>query len=597
MSEDSSADELIAKAWRAAYLDAHQARSLGQRVVVLATSPAHDAQRAFGCLHIALAEVRIGDLATAESALTQARAVFEKLKLARGLALADEVQAIALRRVGDFNASAALQAAIDDRGDNDYSDHDRFIAHNSRAITAKHQGRNDDALRHFYRALAAARRTPWAGPEILALGNLGGFHQDLYNLEDARTLSERALSLARAAQARQMVATAAANLITIYHALAQPKLAHAMADFLLKHEDELPPGALQQLSVSIALGLYCGGELDAAQAYLDRGAVGAVADGDGRAFWAWLQARCALTRGRDSDAWRIAQQTLVDCEAGRVGAQPYDLLQLYRVASEASEQAGDLRTALAYTRRAQAAYEDLVGRSASARFIALEITQLLDDARLERDQAVLSRQSAEDDRQRLAELNTQLQAQMAATEALQTQLREQALRDPLTGLHNRRYLFEVAPRLLDLAQRQSSPLCVVLIDLDRFKAVNDQWGHATGDRVLRAFAALLTHSLRRSDVLCRHGGEEFVIVMPDIGLDSATAMLRRLLQSTEQMADATPDEPLPTVTFSAGVAVFPRHGDKLDQLLSRADRALYKAKDNGRARIVVAQVTGNATLS
>ena len=186
---------------------------------------------------------------------------------------------------------------------------------------------------------------------------------------------------------------------------------------------------------------------------------------------------------------------------------------------------------------------------------------------------------------------------MAATEALQTQLREQALRDPLTGLHNRRYLFEVAPRLLDLAERQSSPLCVVLIDLDRFKAVNDQWGHATGDRVLRAFAALLTHSLRRSDVLCRHGGEEFVIVMPDIGLDSATAMLRRLLQSTEQMADATPDEPLPTVTFSAGVAVFPRHGDKLDQLLSRADRALYKAKDSGRARIVVAQVTGNATLS
>ena len=141
---------------------------------------------------------------------------------------------------------------IDRRTERGYNDHDHFIANNSRAITCKHLGRSDDALRHFYRSLAHARRTPWRGPEILALGNLGGFHQDLFNLEDARMLSERALSLARNAGARQVLATAAGNLIAIYHALGQNTQAMAMAEYLLNRGDELLPGALQQLEIGRA---------------------------------------------------------------------------------------------------------------------------------------------------------------------------------------------------------------------------------------------------------------------------------------------------------------------------------------------------------
>jgi diguanylate cyclase (GGDEF)-like protein len=314
-------------------------------------------------------------------------------------------------------------------------------------------------------------------------------------------------------------------------------------------------------------------------------------------FWTWLQARVMLERGEAEAAAQQAAQTLASIEGGQRIAQPYDLMQLYRAAADAHERTGDLAAALRFTRQSQAQYEELVGRSARARFIALEVAHEMDAARQAVDAARQSQRSAEDDRERLAELNRQLRTQMAATEALQQQLREQALRDPLTGLHNRRYLFEVAPRLIDLTQRRGESLCVVLLDLDRFKLLNDNFGHDAGDALLKAFAHLLEQSLRRTDVVCRHGGEEFVVVMPDITLGGAQAMLERLLAAYQQMRVSTPRHALPSSSFSAGIAVCPAHGTTLDALLSKADRALYQAKERGRARVELAQSTGWQTLT
>lgn len=590
-------EQLIEQAWQQSYLDAPRAAEIGRRIVAASRHEPQSLAAGFGWLHVALAEVRIGDADIAAEATAHAREVFERAGHARGTALADEVRAIQMRRAGDLAGCAALQDQIDQRTDRAYTDHDRFIAHNSRAITHKLLNHIDEALRHFYAGHAAARRTGWPGPQILAMGNLGGFHQDLYNLDDARALCEQTLQSAREAGARQAIGTAAANLIIIHYALGQATQSRAMAEFLITHEDELLPGTLERQAGPIALGHLASGEIEAAQRCLDRGAIGPLAAGDGRAMWAWLQARCALARGDAEGARSFCDEFFALVEEGSVEAQPYDLLQIFRAAAEASEQLGDLAQALAFTRRAQRTYEELVGRSARARYIALEVAHQVDAARQERDAAVLLRQSAEDDRARLVELNAQLQAKIGETERLQAQLKEQALRDPLTGLHNRRYLFEVAPRLIDIAQRQEGHLCVVVIDLDRFKQLNDSYGHAAGDEVLRAFSALLNQSVRRSDVLCRHGGEEFVVVMPDITLAGAEAMLARLLVAYGALRLQSGKHSLPACSFSAGIAVFPRHGATLDQLLSRADRALYVAKEAGRSRIEVAQNTGFATLS
>lgn len=591
-SADECAAGLVEQAWQQCYLDPRRALALGRRVIELAAADASvgDAVLAYGWLHVALAEVRVGDPAVAQSALAQARPLFAVAAQARGSALCDEVQAILLRRDGDYAGSLRLHDDVDARTGIAWTHHDRFIGHNSRAITHKLLGQTDSALHHFYAALDAARATGWSGAVVAALGNLGGYHHDLYNLEDARALCEQALQAGRAVGARPSIMTAAANLIMIYHATGQTVQVQAMVDFLHQHADELLPDALHRFPLPLALAALDRGDIDVAQSYLDQGAVSGVADGDALVAWAWLQARCALAHGDAGRARTVVENTLAHRAASRISDQPYDLMELHRAGADACERLGELACALDYTRRAQAVYEDLVGRSARARYIALQVSQELATTQRERDLALQSHRTAEDDRRRLAELNAALEAKIAETERLHERLRDQALRDPLTGLHNRRYLFEVAPGMVERARRLGSNLCVVLLDLDHFKAVNDNFGHDTGDAVLLRFSQLLTRTVRRSDIVCRHGGEEFVVVMPDIGAAGARSTLQRLLESCRALS---PSGNLPTCTFSAGLVEFPGHGGTLDQLLTRADRAMYAAKNGGRARIEQGSAFGN----
>jgi diguanylate cyclase (GGDEF)-like protein len=588
-----SAAALLARAWELAYHAPAQALEIGRTL-------AHGGGllAAEGWLHVALAEVRQGDETDADAALHEARQRFAARGDEQGLAWCDEVHAIGLRRRGEYAASARLQAEIDARAATaERSAMYRFVAQNSRAITAKVLGDIDGALRHFYAASEAAVQTGWAGPRIAALSNLGGFLQDLYNLDDARRMSEQALAAAREAGASQTLATSAANLIIILHASGEARLARQMAQFMIDHAGELPPGALHRYRLPLALGHLSVGEIDQTLALLETGPVSAVADADGMTMWAWLKARCLLARDDAAGARAVAERMLEQRRTQGLADQPYDLMELYRVLADACECMHDHPAALRHLREAHARYEQLVGRSARARYIALEVSHRLAAAQRERDAAIDVSRMAENDRRRLAELNAALQAQIAQTAQLHEQLREQALNDPLTGLHNRRYLFEVAPGLLDLARRQGKGLCVVLLDLDHFKLLNDTYGHQAGDHVLKRFASLLRKMLRTSDVVCRHGGEEFVAVMPDIDAEGAQATLARLLTALQTLPPEPGRRRTPNASFSAGIALFPRHGHTLDQLLSRADRALYAAKHHGRARIEQAPRTGFGTLA
>ena len=582
---------LVDFAWEHCYGQPEAAREAGQEL-----ARAGNGHEALGWLHVALAEVRIGDLDVADQALEQARQGFAAQQDSGGLVWCDEVRAIALRRGGDYQASARLQAELDQRPLRPQQALYRFIAHNSRAITARLLGDADATLRHLHAASEAASATGWSGPRITALSNLGGFHQDVYNLDDARRLSEEAFAAARAVQAGSALTTAATNLIIIYYACGEPQQARDMVDFLLSHSAELAPNALRRYALPLALGHLGVGEIDEAMKLLEAGTEAADSHGDGMSMWAWIKSRCLLAQGDAAQARAVADQTLKQRRERGLIDQPYDTMELHKVLADACEQLGDHRAALQCMREAHGLYEQLVGRSARARYVSLEIGHQLGAVQRERDMALDSRRSADDDRLRLRELNAALQAQAEQTEMLHARLREQALNDPLTGLHNRRYLFEVAPGLLDLSRRQDKPLCVVLIDLDHFKLINDTYGHQTGDQVLQRFARLLSEMLRSSDIVCRHGGEEFVSVMPDIDGDGAQAMLTRLLEAFQALpAEGLSRRRIPAGSFSAGIALFPRHGNTLEQLLSRADRALYSAKHQGRARIEQAPSTGFGT--
>lgn len=168
---------------------------------------------------------------------------------------------------------------------------------------------------------------------------------------------------------------------------------------------------------------------------------------------------------------------------------------------------------------------------------------------------------------------------------LQEALREQAIRDPLTGLFNRRYLDETLPRELSRCQRSGEPLAVAMLDLDYFKHFNDVYGHEAGDKVLERVGLTLRHSLRDSDIACRYGGEELTVVMPGSSLDDAQTRLDTLRQTIRQLHLRYRDGELPAITISIGVAAAAEETDATT-LLGRADAALYQAKEQGRNRVV-----------
>lgn len=172
---------------------------------------------------------------------------------------------------------------------------------------------------------------------------------------------------------------------------------------------------------------------------------------------------------------------------------------------------------------------------------------------------------------------------------LREKLRNQSIRDPLTGLFNRRYAEETLTRELHRAARGGQTLAVLAIDVDHFKRFNDTFGHEVGDRVLRELGGLLMRSIRGGDVASRIGGEELLVILPDAQVEGALARAEQIRLKVSQLEIRHLDRPIGAITISIGVALFPAHGQRAEVLLRAADVALYQAKHQGRDRVVRAE--------
>ncbi len=163
---------------------------------------------------------------------------------------------------------------------------------------------------------------------------------------------------------------------------------------------------------------------------------------------------------------------------------------------------------------------------------------------------------------------------------------EMAVTDGLTGLHNRRYLDNHMTTLFDRATQRKRPLSFLITDIDKFKSVNDTYGHDGGDDVLREFALRLRRQVRGADLVCRYGGEEFVVAMPDTDAAIAARVAERVRAAIENEPFILPGGVKINVTTSVGVASMIAGHDSMADLIKRADRALYEAKNGGRNRVV-----------
>jgi len=170
----------------------------------------------------------------------------------------------------------------------------------------------------------------------------------------------------------------------------------------------------------------------------------------------------------------------------------------------------------------------------------------------------------------------------------QALLRELSVRDHLTGLFNRRYMEETLERELLRASRKGLSLDILMVDVDDFKQFNDNFGHAAGDAVLRELGGLLFEHFRGEDIACRYGGDEFVVVLFDASPEKTRERAELLCEHTRHLNIQFDGQVFELITLSVGIAAFPEHGSTSAEILKAADIALYRAKHDGRNRVVVA---------
>lgn len=172
---------------------------------------------------------------------------------------------------------------------------------------------------------------------------------------------------------------------------------------------------------------------------------------------------------------------------------------------------------------------------------------------------------------------------------LRETLKNQSIRDPLTGLFNRRYMEESLAREVQRAERSDQLLGIIMLDVDYFKRFNDTFGHEAGDVVLRGLGQFLQSMIRSSDIGCRYGGEEFMLLLPEASIEVTQHRAEQIRSGIKHLMLEYRRQPLGVVTLSLGVASFPQHGSTVEAVIRAADTALYQAKNGGRDQVVIAE--------
>ena len=464
---------------------------------------------------------------------------------------------------------------------------DRFWLLNGIGAAYYFTDRLDESIRYLYEALEALRGVAASPQHATVMSNLAAALVTVGDYVPACELAESALAELRRHDNPQLLLFAQSNLAEALSGLGADARALAAVDDMLASAGAAPRRAAQNHYLSIAAEIYAKHDRpdDAARcADVARAIRADFPGGFNEVHSLWADAAVADTRNAPDAIARLTQAAEA---ARRLRFLPTECKAWSRLAERHAERR-EFEAAYECGRHLLAAQTRRLSHRASAKYYLLRVEHELEHARAERDRALAQRRETERLNEELARLNADLSHKMIQVEALQAQLAVEAVHDPLTQLFNRRYLDSITPGLIGSAERRGAPFALALVDLDRFKLVNDRHGHPAGDLVLREVGRVLPMALRPADVVCRYGGEEFCIVLPDADAEGAEKALASLAARLRDLRVEWNGETLGGFTFSAGVAELGRHGRTFADLLGAADRALYQAKDAGRNRILVA---------
>ncbi|MEC5217830.1 two-component system cell cycle response regulator [Actimicrobium sp. GrIS 1.19] len=567
-------------AWQCQYTDPARALEHALRGVALAQELNDQMGLAYALLNKALHELSFCPVEQAEATLLSAHACFDALNDPRGLMLVQTGRGGCLLLRNEIDAAQQVLEEVMRAPESIREPLDAYYALYRLGYIHFHRGEVQEGLRYYYNALGLVQHRKSLPLACQALSDLGSAQMELANYDEARNLLEQAFEISKtvAVSFRHLII---ANLASVHLETGNPAAALALI------EDHIPG-----CSTFFRAGERAFLDVVAAQAYAALG----------RWDEALPLAEAALTESRSIDDLEITNQSLwmrgviengmghqqqaltylLDAERGFDKVKNvFYILHVYRALADTYRSLDQCDLAYGYLDTFHRAYEAALGSSSKARFFTLQIQHELARAELERDYALQQHS-------KLEEVNLALLRKIDEVEALQAALHEQAVRDPLTGLYNRRFLDAQLTPMLELAGRNGHTVCVVLIDVDHFKRVNDDFGHAIGDQVLVKLSDLLLEHMRSSDLAVRYGGEEFCLVFPVATAADTDQKLRTLLQQFQAFSLLSSGHALTGQSFSAGIAEFPHHGVTADTLLKVADTMLYRAKSEGRARILLA---------
>ncbi len=597
-STGSPALRLARQAWQLQYVDSSQSLALAERAYQRASDSGDVAAEGRARLARGFHRMRYATPEMAIEELTEAQRCCETVRDRTGSLLAQVGIARCMWRQGRFRESLDLVLPLRAEGLRVLKGADRSVLLNGIAGCYSSLGQSIEAFAYMYQALRESATAPAHGFDVVLYTNLSHELLQLGDYAEALRFVEEGIKRCVGLKNARLLSVLLVNRIVCLTDLGRPR--DALPD--IERVLELPADPTGRGSTAASFEILAIAALRAGDVAVGADLVvraNAAAGGsslpDERIELVVAEAELLRARGQPADAVARLEAALplpADGLGLRVQCLFYDEL------ARLHEQLGDAARAASHLRSWQALHVERARRASEARYQAAYLQTELLRMQQERDESEARRREAERAKSELETVNRQLSQKIDEVQALQAALERQAVRDFLTGLFNRRHLSDVMPSMLALAERDRQPLALAIIDLDHFKSVNDRYGHPFGDMLLAAFGKLLTTRMRKSDIACRYGGEEFCLLMPRTDAPTAQRKIAALLKLWRGAAfpidGAHGGGTLTGLTFSVGISDSIRAGGVAEQLLRAADACVLEAKRLGRNRVVVHSIQTRA---